>query len=330
MLLPISTEHVETRHKPIANLAIIAFTCAVSLVLMNRLDDAMLASLVAHGDPTKLDGWFRHLPLVRASADPLQLVGHTLLHGGGWHLLGNMVLLLALGNPVNARLGQLRYVVLYAVSGAVAAITWMLFGDAKLLIGASGAVCGVVGAFLVLFPLTRVNVLFWATGLMLGLFALVWKYVLRMDDPVALLSIAGALTLGCTIYSFQSLSEHAPPEGWLLRMLGFWTFPVAGFWVVLWFVGWDVAAIIGKFGGRVAHEAHLGGVTGGVAIATGLALVGIVRGTRDDPTLPELVGAVPPQDEARRAAPAFKALPPTRRYNQALTFSDYRRQRSVS
>ena len=155
MLIPISTEHVETKHKPTANLAIIAFTCIVSIALMKRLPDALLAALIEHGDPLKLDGWFRHLPLVRGSADALQLAGHTLLHADGWHLFGNMVILLALGNPVNARLGHARYLLLYAVSGAVAAIGWLLLGDGKLMIGASGAVSGITGAFLVLFPLTR-------------------------------------------------------------------------------------------------------------------------------------------------------------------------------
>lgn len=326
MLIPISTEHVEQRHKPIANLAIIAFTCAVSIALMQRLPEALLASLIAHGDPLKLDGWFRHLPLVRGSADALQLVGHTLLHADGWHLLGNMLLLLALGNPVNARIGQLRYLLLYAVSGAVAAIGWLLLGEGKLAIGASGAVSGILGAFLVLFPLTRVHVLFWLTGLVLGGFALVWKVALGMHDPVALLAIGGTLAVACTIASVQSLAERTPPEGALLRMIGFRTFPLAGFWVVLWFVGWDVAAIVGKFGGRVAHEAHLGGVLGGLTLAMGFALTGLVRGTRDDPTLPELVGLIPPRADAVRA-PTFAGLPPTRRYNQALTFSDYARQR---
>jgi membrane associated rhomboid family serine protease len=327
LLIPISTEHAEKRHQPIANLAIIALTSLVSLVLMHRLDDAMLASFIAHGDPSKLDGWIRHLPLVRGSADLLQLVGHTLLHADGWHLLGNMLLLLALGNSVNARIGQLRYVALYVVSGAVAATAWLLFGgDARLMIGASGAISGVVGAFLVLFPLTRVNVIFWLTGLVALLFAGALSLIMGRQS-LPLLEGTGLAVIVVTIFALRSLAEQSPPEGALLRALGFWSFPLSGFWVVLWFVGWDVAAVVGKVGGRVAHEAHLGGVAGGMTIAAGLALAGFVRGTRDDPTLPELVGLVPPRAEPART-PTFTALmPPTRRYNQALTFSDYRRQR---
>lgn len=330
MLIPISTEHAESRHRPVANLLIIALTCVVSIALMHRLPDAMAASLIAHGDPLRLDGWFRHLPLVRGSADALQLVGSTLLHGDGWHLFGNMLLLLTVGNPVNARLGQWRYLLLYAVSAAVAAIAWLLFGDGALAIGASGAVCGVLGAFLILFPLTRVNVLFWWTGLVVVGIHLILTRGLRVDDPIVLAPILIGVFVACTVVSIQSLVEVTPPEGALLRAIGCRTVPVAGFWVVLWFVGGDVIAVVGGLLDDVAHEAHLGGALAGLVSASVLALVGVVRGTREDPTLPELIKLVPPQPAAPRA-PTFRGipLPPTRRYNHALTFSDYKRQRLV-
>lgn len=335
MLLPITTDHAETKRAPLANVAIVIVTCLVSLALLHRLDDAVLSVYIDRKGALLEVGSLRHLMLVRGGGlDPLQLVGHTLLHGGGWHLLGNMVLLLCFGNPVNARLGHARYLGLYAVSAAAGGVGWLIFGDGAVAIGASGAVCGVMAAFLVLFPFTRVHVLFWFLGLVLVGGAGVW-HLAGLDPSMGLLYVFGALVIGTIALSMLSLAEQAPPEGALLHVLGFRSFPVAGVWVVAWFLGWDVVAVFTRISDQVAHSAHLGGAAAGLAIGFGLALAGFVRGTREDPTLPEVVRLVPPAP-APPIAPAptprgSSALPPTRRFGApALSFDDFARQRRVS
>jgi membrane associated rhomboid family serine protease len=74
------------------------------------------------------------------------------------HLLGNMLFLLIFGNNVEDRFGRLKFLVFYLVAGIVAAYGFAL-ADAnsrETLIGASGAIAGVLGAYLVLFPRARV------------------------------------------------------------------------------------------------------------------------------------------------------------------------------
>ena len=89
------------------------------------------------------------------------------LHGGLFHVAGNMLYLWIFGNNVEDTLGHARFVVFYLASGVGAALGQTAFGPESTvpMIGASGAVSGVLGAYLLLFP--RANVL---TLIVLGFF----------------------------------------------------------------------------------------------------------------------------------------------------------------
>ena len=79
-------------------------------------------------------------------------------HAGWLHLLGNMLFLWVFGNNVEDRLGRIRYLLFYLVCGYAAAYGFALVNpdSAEPLIGASGAIAGVLGAYLVLYPRARV------------------------------------------------------------------------------------------------------------------------------------------------------------------------------
>ena len=82
------------------------------------------------------------------------------LHGGWLHLLGNMLYLWIFGDNVEDRVGHARYVLLYVACGSVAALA-QGFADMSStvpMIGASGAISGVLGAYIVLYPRARVLV----------------------------------------------------------------------------------------------------------------------------------------------------------------------------
>ena len=83
------------------------------------------------------------------------------LHGGWLHLLGNMLYLWVFGDDVEDRLGSLRFLAFYLLCGWLAALAQIVAEPASRLplIGASGAIAGVLGAYLVLFPRARVRVL---------------------------------------------------------------------------------------------------------------------------------------------------------------------------
>ena len=92
------------------------------------------------------------------------LITHQFLHGGWLHVLGNMLYLWIFGDNVEDAMGSVPFLGFYLVCGVIAAIGQGLLAPAPM-VGASGAIAGVLGAYLVMFPTTRV-----ATLVFLGLF----------------------------------------------------------------------------------------------------------------------------------------------------------------
>jgi len=88
------------------------------------------------------------------------IVTAMFLHAGWGHLLGNMLFLWIFGNNVEDRLGRGRFLAFYLGTGIVATLAFVLPNAASLstLVGASGAIAGVLGAYLVMFPTARVTV----------------------------------------------------------------------------------------------------------------------------------------------------------------------------
>jgi membrane associated rhomboid family serine protease len=88
----------------------------------------------------------------------LSVLSAMFLHGGLLHLAGNMLFLFVFGNNVEDRLGPLRYLFFYLACGYIATYGFALSNPSseETLVGASGAIAGVLGAYLVLFPGARV------------------------------------------------------------------------------------------------------------------------------------------------------------------------------
>ena len=83
------------------------------------------------------------------------------LHGGWFHLIGNMWFLWLFGNNVEDSMGHVRYLVFYLLCGIAAAATQTGVSPASIvpMVGASGAISGVMGAYVVLYPRVRVHML---------------------------------------------------------------------------------------------------------------------------------------------------------------------------
>ncbi|MFP2924091.1 rhomboid family intramembrane serine protease [Pyxidicoccus sp. 3LG] len=84
------------------------------------------------------------------------------LHGGWMHLIGNCLFLWVFGNNVEDSMGRFRFLLFYLLCGVAAAAAHMVVDPASPIptVGASGAISGVMGAYLVLYPRVRVNMLF--------------------------------------------------------------------------------------------------------------------------------------------------------------------------
>jgi membrane associated rhomboid family serine protease len=96
------------------------------------------------------------------------LLTSMFMHGGWLHLIGNMVFLWVFGNNIEDVMGHGRFVLFYLLCGFAAAGSQMLIGpnSAVPMVGASGAISGVLGAYLLLYPRVRVHTL-----LFLGFYA---------------------------------------------------------------------------------------------------------------------------------------------------------------
>ena len=95
----------------------------------------------------------------RFSVDTIApLFTHMFVHGGWLHIIGNMLYLWIFGDNVEDRFGSVAYLVFYLLCGVVAAIGQGLL-QPEPMVGASGAIAGVLGAYLVMFPVARVSTL---------------------------------------------------------------------------------------------------------------------------------------------------------------------------
>ena len=92
----------------------------------------------------------------------LTLVTATFIHGGWLHLLGNMLYLYIFGDNVEDRLGHGRYLIFYLAAGITAGLVHgILFSHSKIpCVGASGAIAGVLAAYMLFYPKARVSTLF--------------------------------------------------------------------------------------------------------------------------------------------------------------------------
>lgn len=136
------------------------------------------------------------------------LLGHVFLHAGLSHLIGNMVILLVFGNAVCGNTSNVGYLVLFFVF-AVAAGGMHLLLDGRPAVGASGAIYGVVGMTLAMYPLNRVSVFWWF--LAMGTFRVaVWKLAviwaifdtigaIGQKGPVAHVAHLGGLLMGVAV-----------------------------------------------------------------------------------------------------------------------------------
>ena len=129
------------------------------------------------------------------------------LHGGWLHLGGNMLYLWIFGDNIEDRLGHFRYLLFYLLCGFGATMSHAFFNPTSRVpaIGASGAIAGVLGAYLILFPRARVTTLipifFFITIRELpAVFILGLWFVLQLFSGVGSLSAAGQEQAGGTAY----------------------------------------------------------------------------------------------------------------------------------
>ncbi|MCD6365249.1 MAG: rhomboid family intramembrane serine protease [Planctomycetes bacterium] len=141
-MIPVRTDYRMTR-TPWVNYALILANILIFLLGYNGMRLPLENSLL----------------LIPSEPQVHQFFTSLFLHAGWGHLLGNMVFLWTFGNALNDRLGNVAYLAFYLAGGVFACIGYLALGGSGPVLGASGAISAVAGAYLVLLPRVRVTVL---------------------------------------------------------------------------------------------------------------------------------------------------------------------------
>lgn len=219
---------------PWMNLALIAGTTLVSFwgfTVDSDESNAVLNLCLWHGENFRFH----------------QLITSMFMHADIFHLAGNMLMLFVFGNAVNAKLGQIKYLLVYLLAGLAANLAWMAIGHGTVefagiqipihSLGASGAIMGIVGAVLILYPRNDVSIYFslylfygrvievsvgWLILLYVGLD--VWGSLGQRGGGVNYIAhVAGALVgigaVGALVWT--NIVESAPNEENIFQVFGY-------------------------------------------------------------------------------------------------------------
>jgi membrane associated rhomboid family serine protease len=165
---------------------------------------------------------FQSLPDIPRLSLPLTLFTAMFLHGGFFHLLGNMLYLWIFSNNVEDFLGPIRFILFYLLSGLGASLVHIIFNPNSQvpMIGASGAIAGVLGAYMILFPTARVMTLvFFFTVvpipamILIGLWFLAQVMNIGLGGGVAWFAHVGGFIIGLALV--RAFSRRRRPKIWV-------------------------------------------------------------------------------------------------------------------
>jgi len=166
---PIGDDNTQRRTTPFVNYALIAINVLVFLYQTGHPEFTLGYSVVPAEITQGRDiiGSVRGVSGLRLAASPspiyLTMLSAMFMHGGLLHIGGNMLYLWIFGDNVEDRMGHLKYLIFYLLCGFLAGATHIFFSPNSVIpsLGASGAIAGVLGAYLVLFPRQGVRVFQW-------------------------------------------------------------------------------------------------------------------------------------------------------------------------
>jgi len=182
----------------------------------------ILANMVVFGAQSVYGPAFNHFELSPRQPQLIQFFTYQFMHGSPMHIAGNMLFLYIFGNNVNDKMGQLGYLAFYLAGGIFAGICYVLtqHGAAPVL-GASGAVAAITGAYLVLFPRSYVTIVYFF--FFIGMFELQSMWFILMffgmdiilsgtGDTVAHMAHIGGTIFGSSICLLMLIPQLLPRD----------------------------------------------------------------------------------------------------------------------
>lgn len=143
-------DHNPSGRTPYVTIALIAANALIFLSCLGLMDNARA-----------LMAFYDRFALIPARPDPASFVTSMFLHGDWWHLLGNMLFLWIFGDNLEDEMGHAGFAFFYLLCGVLAGVAQVALSPDSTIptVGASGAIAGVMGGYLLLFPRARIDVL---------------------------------------------------------------------------------------------------------------------------------------------------------------------------
>ena len=163
-MFPIGDENEQGTGPAYVTLAVIALNVLAFFLEISRPSDAAVQAFITAWGVVPHE-YSAGVDLPPTIPYPLwtTLLTSMFLHGGWGHLGGNMLFLWIFGDNLEHRIGHLRFLTFYLVCGIAAGLAHIVFNSQSTVptVGASGAISGVLGGYLLMFPRNRVYVLTW-------------------------------------------------------------------------------------------------------------------------------------------------------------------------
>lgn len=163
-MLPIGDDDSDRRSAPLINYLLIAINVLVFVFLQGMGGNEKFTYAFSTVPAEILTGKDISAGILEPTPIPVYftLITSMFMHGGWAHLLGNMLFLWVFGDNIENRIGHIRYLIFYLVCGIIASLSHVFVSGSDSLVpslGASGAISGVLGGYLLLFPSRRVRVI---------------------------------------------------------------------------------------------------------------------------------------------------------------------------
>lgn len=153
MIFPIGDDQVVGGSRPLVSYSLLVANTLLFLWIVFGLDTVPLDDIY--------DTWGAIPGMVTAGERWWTLITSMFFHGGAMHLVGNMIFLWVFADNIESSIGSVRFTIFYLLGGLFAGVMHILFNWDSMVpaIGASGAISAVLGAYMIMFPGSRIRVL---------------------------------------------------------------------------------------------------------------------------------------------------------------------------
>ncbi|RPI96959.1 MAG: rhomboid family intramembrane serine protease [Chloroflexi bacterium] len=195
-MFPIGDDNRGARGVPIITLILIGINVLVFLYQATLSLDALEDFIFTYGMiPAEIE----------RNQDMFTLLTSMFVHGGWAHIIGNMLFLWVFGDNIERRFGSIIFIAFYLLTGLAASFAHIITNGGSTIpsVGASGAISGVLGAYILLYPTNRVSMLlgYWGIVRVPAYFFLGFWFVTQLINGVASLGVETEQTSGVAVWA---------------------------------------------------------------------------------------------------------------------------------